>query len=140
LQHTSWQPPLYFSGASSPHFSLSLADGNTLLVTAVVGGGPFGPAIQILDNTVTMQEPSFDRNSNENALEIVTANGEPIFQLIFKSNTHILVNGFFPVQNHRPMLASPEHVILEAGDEEIAKFHLKPIFKYLWKYPGQYAE
>jgi hypothetical protein len=141
LRQMPWQPfRIGGPGANSPSFSL-MAEGDTLVVTASVGGGQFGPVIQVRNNVVSVREPSFDRNSNEHALEVVNADGKPVFQLIQKNPTHIIINGFFPVPNGRPIIAGPDGTTMAASDQDVANFHLKPIFKDpSWKYPGQYAD
>jgi hypothetical protein len=139
LRKMPWQP-FVMMGVNSPNFSIS-ADVDTLLVTTSVGGGHFGPVIEVRNNAVAVREPSFDRNSNEHAFEVVNANGQPVFQLIQKNPTHIVINGYFPVENSRPILAGPDGFFTAATDEQVASFHLKPIFKYpAWKFPGQYAD
>jgi hypothetical protein len=139
LRHGPWQP-IYVAGANSPNFSI-LMSGDTLLVTTSVGGGHFGPVIEVRNNVVAVRDPKFDKNSNEHALEVVNDKGQPVFQLIFKNATHIVINGYFPVPNGRPILAGPDGFKQGVTDEQVASFHLKPIFKYpAWKYPGQYAD
>jgi hypothetical protein len=138
LRNTPWQPFVYLG--DSPSFSI-FVEGHTLLVTTSVGGGQFGPAIEVRNNVFAVRDPSFDSNSNEHALEVVNAEGQPVFQLIQKNPMHIIINGYFPVANGRPILAGPKGLVSNANDQAISDFKLKPIFKYpAWKYPGQYAE
>jgi hypothetical protein len=134
-----WAPMRMSSG---PEFSFSMS-GETLLVDAKIGGGgQFGPIIELRGNAFAVREPDLESNSNEHALEVVTSKGQPVFQLIQKSPTQIVINGIFPVDNGRRMtIAGPDGVIQNATDADLANFHLKPIFKYpAWKYPGQYAD
>ena len=136
-----WAPMVF--APNGPEFSFSMS-GETLLVNAKIGaGGRFGPTIEIRDNAFAVREPRYDSNSNEHALEVVTSDGLPIFQLIQKSPTQVVINGIFPVDNGRNlMIAGPDGVRTGVGmDADLSQFHLRPIFKYpAWKYPGQYAE
>ena len=127
LRKMPWQP--FVMGAKSPRFSI-FADGNTLLVTTSVGGGQFGPVIEVRNNVFAVRDPSFDRNSNEHAFEVVSGDGRPVFQLIQKNPRHVIINGYFPLPNGRPILAGPEGLITNATDEQVSNFRLKPIFKY----------
>jgi len=128
--------------SNGPEFSFSMS-GETLLVNAKIGaGGQFGPIIEIRNNAFAVRNPNFDSNSNERALEVVTSDGLPVFQLIQKSPTQVVINGIFPVDNGRRMtIAGPDGVKQFATDADLANFHLKPIFKYpAWKHPGEYAD
>jgi hypothetical protein len=134
-----WAPMVMGGGAQ---FSFSMS-GETLLVNAKIGaGGEFGPIIEISNNAFAVRDPHFDSNSNEHALEVVTSDGLPVFQLIQKSPTQVVINGISPVGDGRRMtIAGPDGVIQYATDAQLANFHLKPIFKYpAWKYPGEYAD
>jgi hypothetical protein len=138
LRKMPWAP--FVVGANSPNFSI-FAEGNTLFVTASVGGGPFGTTIEVRNNTFAVRDPSFETNSSDHALEVINAAHQPIFQLIEKNPAHIIINGYFPVPNSAPILAGPDGLTTGASERQAAEFHLKPIFKYpAWKYPGQYAE
>jgi hypothetical protein len=94
--------------------------------------------IEIKDNEFVVRPPDWDKNSNQNALEVVDRNNKPVFQLIYKSPTAIQINGIFSA-NGMTIFMSEDTI--STTPEGIAKLSLKPIFKYpSWKYPGQYAE
>jgi hypothetical protein len=117
--------------------------GNTILVSVKVGGGggPSEPVIEVKDNNFIVRDPFFDRNSNESALEVVDSKGVPIFQLIQKTPTQIVLNGYFPLPGGGVMIAGPDGTVNQPTAQQTANFRLKPIFKYpAWKYPGQYAD
>jgi hypothetical protein len=113
--------------------------GNTLLFHFKVWNSDGEPPIEVIDNEFVVRFPGFDKNSNANALEVVNMNGVPVFQMIRKTPTHLVVNGIFPTPAGL-FLAGPEGLMTNAKPVHLANFHLKPIFKYpAWKYPGQYA-
>jgi len=70
--------------------------GNTLLFDFKVWNGEGKPLIEVINNEFTVRLPDLDKNSNANALEVVNANGIPVFQMIRKTPTHLIVNGVFP--------------------------------------------
>ena len=115
--------------------------GDKLLFNFKVWGGEGKPPIEVKNNDFTVRVPmGWDRNSSANALEVVNANGAPVFQMIRKNATDIVVSGVFPTPSGF-LLAGPEGAITGAKPEQISNFHLKPLFKYpSWKYPGQYAD
>ena len=113
--------------------------GDTLLLHFKV----WGTMVEVNDNEFTVRAPGFDKNSNAQALEVVDKNGAPVFQLIRKSSTEVIVNGYFPMPTGGLILAGPDgmEMMKVPSQSELAKFHLKPIFKYpAWKYTGQYAD
>jgi len=101
-------------------------------------GGSGMPPIEIKHNQILNKPPNWDFNSNENALEIVNENQIPVYQLYYKTTSHIVINGIFPF---------PGGVILANKSGATMNpilpttFGLKRIFRYpSWKYPGQYEE
>ena len=80
---------------------------------------------------------NWDFNSDGNAIEIVNQNQQPIFQLIYKSQYYIVINGYlyYPggftfVDEDGRMIQNPQTVPVD--------YSLAPIFKYpSSKYPGQ---
>lgn len=115
---------------------------DVFLFSFKVWGGPGKPPIEIKNNEFVVRDVGDDRNSSANALEIIDANGNPLFQMIRETPTDIVVNGVFPVPHLRgPIIAGPDGVITGASPSDLAAFKLKPIFKYpSWKYPGKYAD
>lgn len=106
-----------------------------------VWGGEGKPPVEVKNNDFTVRVPvGWDRNSSDNALEVVNADSAPVFQMIRKNLTDIVVNGAFPTPTG-VILAGSGPTITGARPEDLRNFHLKPLFKYpSWKYPGQYAE
>src|SRR5229473_4631490 len=81
------------------------------------------------------------RGQATNALEVVNADGIPLFQMIRKTPTNIIVNGIFPMPRGGIIVAGPKGMIANANQSDVDGLQLKPIFKYpSWKYPGQYAD
>lgn len=79
---------------------------------------------------------NWDSNKNENALEVVNEAGAPIYQLIYKRDGHIVVNGAFPFPGGL-VLADEQRMVMNPSLP--AKLELKRIFKYpSWKYPAEY--
>jgi len=118
--------------------------GDTLLLHFKVWGGEGKPPIEVNDNEFTVRVPGWDRNSNANALEVINADGVPVFQMIRKTPLEVVINGIFPTPAGL-VLAGPDGMTVSRGSAQVQQslsaFHLKPIFKYpAWKYPGQYAD
>jgi hypothetical protein len=64
---------------------------------------------------------------------------EPIFQMIYKTESHIVVNGIFPIL-HGVILADEQGTTPVIGQNISLprKPAIRRIFKYpSWKYPGQ---
>ncbi len=81
------------------------------------------PPIQIKKNKLINKPPNWDFNFNEKALEIVNEEQVPVYQYIYKTSSHIIINGTFSLPNNG-VLSSNE---------------LSRIFKYpSWKYPREY--
>ncbi len=97
---------------------------------------PDRKVVQIKRNVFVVGMPSWDYNSNENAFEVVNQGGVPMFQLYYKTPSHIVINGV--VQSSEGTVV----YLTEAGMSDNPKtYNVKPIFKYpAWKYPGQYAD
>jgi len=106
-----------------------------------IWGGKGKPPVEVKDNEFTVRGLGYDRNSSANALEIINADGIPLFQMIRKTPTDVVVNGVFPIPSGGLILAGPEGLLTGAGPDQLADFHLPPIFKYpSWRYPGEYAD
>lgn len=94
------------------------------------------PPIKITKNVLSGLPHNWDTNKNENALEVVNEAGAPIYQLIYKRDGHIVVNGVFPFPGGL-VLADEQHMVMNPSLP--AKLELKRIFKYpSWKYPAEY--
>lgn len=94
------------------------------------------PPIKITKNVLTGLPENWDSNKNENALEVINESGSPAYQLIYKRDGHIIVNGIFPFPGGL-VLADEKQMIINPSLP--AKLELKRIFKYpSWKYPAEY--
>lgn len=94
------------------------------------------PPIKITKNILSGLPHNWDSNKNENALEVVNENGMPIYQLIYKKDGHIQLNGIFPFPGGL-VLADDKQMVLNPSLP--AKLEIKRIFKYpSWKYPAVY--
>ncbi|MEW6601129.1 MAG: hypothetical protein AB1499_09175 [Nitrospirota bacterium] len=116
-------------------FELYIEEGK-LYADVKIYGGKGRPPIEIKKNKLSNKPPDWDFNSNETALEIVDNNYSPIYQFIYKTPSHIVINGIFPI---------PDSFILACDSGTTSSsivptnFSLKRIFKYpSWKHPGKY--
>ncbi len=115
--------------------------GNVFLFHFKIWGGNGKPPVEVKDNEFIVRNLGYDRNSSANALEIVNADGIPLFQMIRKTPTDIVVNGVFPMPRGGIIIAGPKGMIGNASQSDLDGFRLVPIFKYpSWKYPGQYSD
>jgi hypothetical protein len=110
---------------------------NNLYADVKIYGGSGLPAIQIKKNKLINKPQKWDFNSNKKALEIVNEKQIPMYQYIYKTSSHIILNGIFPLPGGGVIFASEGGSITNPSPSKM--FSLKPIFKYpSWKYPGQY--
>ncbi len=93
------------------------------------------PPITITKNCISGLPHDWDVNKNEKALEVVDKNKNPVYQLIYKNDGHIVLNGIFPfpggvvVADENGMIMNPSlpYTLI-----------LQRIFKYpAWKYPAK---
>jgi hypothetical protein len=96
-----------------------------------------GTPISLLKgNEFTMSNPSWDRNFNNQAFEIVDGNGSPIFQFIYKTQSQIVIKGIFELPDR--LLLMDKGVRIVSGHKVPPDFAIKRIFKYpSYKYMGQ---
>lgn len=115
--------------------------GDNLSVDVTLWGGTGKPPLEIRGNHFKVNTPSgWDRNANDNAIEVVSPTGKVIFQMIRRTPTDVVFNGIFPLPNGMIFVAGPNGAIgpLRAVPDD---FVLHPIFKYpSWKYPGKFAD
>lgn len=116
-------------------------------IALYVAGFPGGLRIGCNQFDVTGSPQGWDYNSTSRAVEVINQEGNPVFQLVFLSPSHISVAGTFATDTHVVW-------INESGIHAIAKFLVesggsgitipaspKPIFKYpAWKHPGEYIQ
>lgn len=124
-----------------------------LAIAYIEGGKPYidtqllwqanSRPIQIKHNEIVNVPAGWDLNSNLNALEIVNERGNAVFQLYYKSPSHLVMNAIFYVAGHPSEVFIADEdglqgVSLPAPGQE---YSLKRIFKYpSWKFPGQYED
>jgi hypothetical protein len=96
-----------------------------------------GTPIPLLrQNKFIMGSPSWDRNFNDQAFEVVDANGSPVFQLIYRTQSWIVVKGIF--QRSNSVVLADKDVRVISGHKVPSDFSIKRIFKYpSYKYLGQ---
>jgi len=100
--------------------------------------GPGLSPVEVRKNEFVVRPANWDRNFSSTALEIVDSHENPVFQFIYKTPSHIVVNGIFPYPG-RVVLANENGMLIRPTVP--ANFRLRRIFKYpSWKYPGQYEE
>jgi hypothetical protein len=93
-------------------------------------------AMEITDGEFAFNEPYGDRNFDDTALEIVDDHQKPMLQVIWKTSSHLVINGIFRMQNGAIVIAdSNGWRPMQAGDS------IKPLFKYpSYRFRGQYAD
>jgi hypothetical protein len=109
-----------------------------VLLSVIVWDGVNAAAVKIQDNEFTVKPDGWDRNSSNDALEIVDRDQNPVLQIYYASATVIVINGIFPCP--KSVLYSDEKSLkmLAKGDRGQP---LKRLFKYPgWKYKGQFDE
>lgn len=107
-----------------------------LYADVTVYGGAGLPPIEIKHNEYVVRPTNWDLNKSSTALEVVNESQEPVFQLIYKKPSHIVVNGIFPFPGGL-ILANESGMILNPTMP--TSFSLERIFKYpSSKYPGKY--
>jgi len=103
--------------------------------------GPSGESpIEIKHNEFTVRVPGWDKNSNQSALEVVNQQGFPVFQMIYRNNYEIEINGFISIPGSLVIAQEDGVRIISLKDLSSTKIpvSIKRIFKYpSWKYPGQ---
>ncbi|MBI5576365.1 MAG: hypothetical protein HY896_08375 [Deltaproteobacteria bacterium] len=113
--------------------------GDELFFSFKLWGGNGKPPIEVENNEFKVRPVNWDRNSSANALEVVDEKQVPIFQMVRKTPSHIVVNGIFPNPSGGIWVFGPAGAFGPAP-EVPSNFKLKAIFRYpSWKYPGQYA-
>jgi len=104
-----------------------------LYVDTTVVGLDGHPVVEIRGNRFAVGMTEWDHNSSKQALEVVDADQNPVFQMIYRSPTHIKIDGIFPT-SAGILWATP------FGTQLNPKPPLRPlkrIFKYpAWRYPG----
>jgi len=111
-------------------------EGKKLYADVEVFGGAGLPPIKIIKNVLFDLPHNWDSNKSDSALEVVDENSVPVYQLIYKRDEHIILNGIFPFLGGLVLADDKEMVVNPCLP---AKLELKRIFKYpSWKYPAVY--
>lgn len=123
----------------SPTLPLKLyIEDNKPYVDAEIFVHQFLPPVKLRHNELMNLPPHWDRNSNKVAFEIVNEHQVPMYQLYYKTPTHIIINGIF-VSGNGVVVATDSGTILNPSLP--VTINIKPIFKYpSWKYRGEYAD
>jgi hypothetical protein len=115
------------------------ADGNDIYVDFTVWAGTGEPSIEIKRNTFIVRPHGWDRNSSHTALEVVNEKQLPVFQLVYRTPSHIDIRGIFSMPN-RLLVADDTgiRIISPQSSPSAISFSPRRLFKYpSWKYPGQ---
>ncbi len=122
------------TGARLP-FVIYLDRGKLFIEADVFAGGD-RPPILIRRNVIYGLPYGWDGNYDSGALEIVSADTLPMFQLIFKSEDEIRVNGVFRSQGK--LVIADQSGVTSVQGKLVLFYNTKPVFKYpSWKYPHQ---
>lgn len=122
------------SGSEFP-FAIYVDRGKLYLDADIFSGSDL-PPIRIRRNVVYNLPNLWDGNYSGTALEIVSADTMPVFQLVFTSGDSIRINGVFQAQG-RLVIADESGVSIAQG-KRVLFYGTRPIFKYpSWKYKNQ---
>jgi hypothetical protein len=115
---------------------------NDTLLLDVKLWSPSGESpVEITNNEFLVKPPRWDKNSSQNALEVVNEQQQPILQFVKKNPSHYSINGIFPTPKGVLFASDNGFTLIPFGFSAPPNFKLTPIFKYLsWKYPGKYAD
>jgi hypothetical protein len=106
-----------------------LDKGKLFVDTSIYGGTQKAP-VKITHNEFTLRIPGWDRNFDLNSLEVVNSKKFPVFQFIYQTPYHIIINGIFP---------SPSGLILANDDGFFPNvLNIRKSFRIirLFKYPS----
>jgi len=110
----------------------------SLYADLTVYGGIGLPPIKIIRNELSGKPADWDFNFNNNAIEIVNDKGIPVYQFYYRTPSHIVINGIFPIPGG---LILANESVTTLNPILPTTFKLKPIFKYpSWKYPRKLNE
>jgi hypothetical protein len=105
------------------------------------------PPIKLEHNTLSGRPRNWDWNHNDKALEIVNEDLVPIFQMYYKDDTHVMLNGVFPLKGELWICTEAgtetirDSIIKTRFPDGIIPVNLNRLFKYpSFKYPGQFEE
>jgi hypothetical protein len=98
---------------------------------------PNEPVVKLRHNKLLNRPDKWEMNADEKALEVVNEKGQPVFQLYYKSRSHIVFTGLFVSNVNVPVLTTETEAIARWNFENVP-YPIKPIFKYpASQYSGQ---
>ena len=112
---------------SSLPLRLFLVSGR-LFVDADIFAGSDLPPIRIRRNVVHGLPYRCDGNYDGSALEIVNADGMPVFQMVFESSNRLRVNGVF--QSPTRLIIADNSGITMAQGKRVLFYGIRPMFRY----------
>jgi len=127
---------------SQPDLAVAYAEDGKLYFDTQLLWSPESPPVQIRHNQIIDKPYGWDLNSNMNAFEIVNEHGNAVFQIIYRSQFHIVMNAVFYIAGHKEVFIADDDGVQgvplpKPGHE----YSLKRIFKYpSWKFPGEYQD
>jgi hypothetical protein len=95
LAESSQTLPLHSECFDHNPISIRAKD-NEVLLSVRLWAGLNSPAVEIKDNEFTITPTGWDRNLNDNALEIIDDNQNPRLQVVYANEHEIMINGVFP--------------------------------------------
>ena len=98
-----------------------------VLVDVVVSDNNSTP-IKITHNSIKVDYQKWDYNHDDYAFEVVNENNNPIFQIIYKTQFDLIINGIFPQPDKSVVWVNNNYVIY--GPSAFEVYNLNPIFKY----------
>jgi hypothetical protein len=111
-------------------------DSGKLFFDANVFAGSDQPPIQIRRDVIHGLPFGWDGNYSGRALEIVSTDTLPVFQLLFTSEDSVRIRGVFQVR--QGLIIVDESGVSTAQKRRVLFYGTRPIFKYpSWKYPHQ---
>jgi hypothetical protein len=111
-------------------------DSGKLFFDADIFAGTDVPPIRMRHNVIRGLPYRWDGNYSGHALEIVTADTLPVFQLVYMSEDSIRIKGVFQVQGG--LVIVDESGVLTARGKRVLFYGTRPIFKYpSWRFPHQ---
>jgi hypothetical protein len=112
-------------------------EGDKLYTDVTIYGGADLKTVELKRNQFLVRPANWDYNFSRNAFEVVDENRKPVFQLYYKTPSHIVINGVFPNPKDGVMYLSEYGMF---GDEPSLYF-VRPIFNYpAFRFPGEYSD
>jgi hypothetical protein len=134
------------SDADEARIVVSVSD-DQLLVDADVFTSTGQPPMRVRRNEIsgrplggTWEHRGWDKQSTDNALEIVNENRSPVLQIIYLDNAQVVITGVF-VSGERAVILTAEETVFALKshlNEFLKRWEINRLFKYpSWQYPGE---